>query len=412
MKRLVISMMLAACLFMAVSPFQALAAEKEVSVVIDGETVDFKDVDPYIAQDRVLVPVRGVFENLGLEITWNAETETATLVKDDVTMEMTIDATSVLVNGEVVQIDAPLSVENARMFVPLSFVMENVGADVAWDHENKVVTITTGETSNELDAEAKELLAKISEVPMDSFSADMKLDQTMTMFGEEISMNMDIQMDSVLDPFGTHQALTLSMKELGEDLSLETYMTEDGYYEYDSTTDQWITYGEELTGDLSELSDLSNYQLDPAAQLELMERFYEDVKVVENEDTYELYISVSGDGFKDLLNEILSMPELGLGQELEGMEEALEQLNIQINKLEIVTVYDKETLYPVSDKMETDMVISMEGEEISIVQNMENTYSNVNAIDEITIPQEVIDSAVPFEEVYGDLEDFELDPAM
>ncbi|MFC4402945.1 DUF6612 family protein [Gracilibacillus xinjiangensis] len=406
MKRLVISMMLAACLFMVVSPFQALAGEKEVTVVFNNEEVDF-EVAPFIQEDRVLVPVRNIFEKLGLEITWNAKTKTATLVKDETTMEMTIDATSVVLNGETVKIDAPLSIKNARMFVPLSFVGENAGADVAWDHESKTVTITAEE--DEIDAATKAFLEKLLEVELNSFSADMKLDQTMTMMGEEISMNMDIQMDAVLDPFGMYQAMSMSMEQLGETIKTESYMTEQGYYEYDSFSDQWVKYEDELA---EEFANLGDFQLDPTAQFELMKRFYDKVEVVENDDTYELHISVSGDGFEDLLNEILSLPELGLGENTEDLEEMFGELDITINQMDIVSVLDKETLYPVSDKMNTDMVISVEGEEIKIVQSMENTYSNVNEIEKITIPQEVIDNAIPFEEAYGDFEDFELEEAM
>ena len=47
------------------------------------------------------------------------------------------------VSGQSLEIDVPAQIMNSRVFVPLRFVADNMGADVEWDAENKTVKINT-----------------------------------------------------------------------------------------------------------------------------------------------------------------------------------------------------------------------------------------------------------------------------
>src|SRR5690606_3906336 len=143
------------------------------------------------------------------------------------------------------------------------------------------------------------------------------------------------------------------------DLTMESYLTKDGYFSYDSMSDQWVKYDDEMADELTGLSDL---QMDPTAQFELIKKYYQDVKVIEKEDTYELHASLSGSGFQGLLEEVLNLSELGLEEDL------LAGFDIKIKKMDIVSVLDKDTLYPISDTMESDMTIVMDGDEMQIIQ--------------------------------------------
>ena len=76
-------------------------------------------------------------------------------------------------------------------------------------------------------------------------------------------------------------------------------------------------------------------------------------------------------------------------------------MDIKINKMSIVTTLDKETLFPVADKMHSDMTIGIEGEEMRMVEKMKSSYSNYNKLTEIVVPKEVIDSAISFDEYWS-----------
>src|ERR1700761_6662805 len=58
-------------------------AQQDVRVVVDGERVRFHGQPPVEVDDRVLVPLRGVFESLGAEVDWNPESQTVTAHRGD-----------------------------------------------------------------------------------------------------------------------------------------------------------------------------------------------------------------------------------------------------------------------------------------------------------------------------------------
>lgn len=46
-------------------------ADDNISVTIDGKAVSFPDQQPIEMNDRVLVPLRAIFEALGATVVWN-----------------------------------------------------------------------------------------------------------------------------------------------------------------------------------------------------------------------------------------------------------------------------------------------------------------------------------------------------
>ena len=51
-----------------------------ISVALNGENIEFPTQQPFITGNRVFIPLRGVFEKLGYDISWDNETKTALLV--------------------------------------------------------------------------------------------------------------------------------------------------------------------------------------------------------------------------------------------------------------------------------------------------------------------------------------------
>lgn len=387
-------MMLVACLAMAFAPFQAAAAtNSNVKIVIDGEALILDHASSaFVKNNRTLVPVRGVFEQLGLEVDWNASAKRATIKGEDLTIKMKLGSSQVVVNGQTITVDVPVAIKQNRLFIPLRFVVEEAGFTVDWNQAKRTVYLKKeqpGEIVSDTEAFLKDLIE--ANQNLTSYSGDFFIKQSMNMMGEEMEMDMNMQMDVVMDPFGLYQYMTMTMAEIDEEYISESYLTEAGFFVYDSAFDQWIQYDDSMYTDLLGMSES---QMDPTAQFELMQSYMEDLKVYEQEDTYELHFEVSGEGFQDLLDFILNAPDLGLE------EEALEDFNVDfdINSMSIVTVLDKKTLFPLSEKMDSDMTISVDGEEMHLVQHAQSSYSNHNEVEEIVIPQEVIHSAITFEE--------------
>ncbi len=131
----------------------ALIGVSAVSAFADGVSVSVNDnvidAQAVIVDSRTLVPVRGVFEELGYTVDWDAETKTATLTGDK-TVVIQSGSTVFTVDGEEVTPEVPQQIIEGRFMLPLRAVGEAIGANVDWDAETKTVIINTnGETAVE-----------------------------------------------------------------------------------------------------------------------------------------------------------------------------------------------------------------------------------------------------------------------
>lgn len=108
------------------------------------------DAAPVIVGSRTMLPVRFVAEAFGATVGWDGATSTATVKTADVTIEITIGATTAKVNGETVALDAPAFIDasNNRTYMPVRFVAENLGATVAWDGATSTATLTKTGAAN------------------------------------------------------------------------------------------------------------------------------------------------------------------------------------------------------------------------------------------------------------------------
>ena len=127
-----------AALIMVTSTYGA-----DISVYLDNENVEFESQQPVIVEGRTLIPLRGVFEKLGYEITWEAQSKTAVFVKDGTEIKVTVNADNFTVNGEENVLDVPARIINGSMMLPLRAVGEAAGLDVNWDGESKTVNLIT-----------------------------------------------------------------------------------------------------------------------------------------------------------------------------------------------------------------------------------------------------------------------------
>ncbi len=110
-------------------------------VLVNGGFINFTGQKPYNWNDRVYVPVRGVFESLGFEVDYDAETKTATLQDIDHKVEITMGNEYFTADGNLVYPEAPQFILNGSFMIPLRAVAEAVGAEVTYNNKTYVVTI-------------------------------------------------------------------------------------------------------------------------------------------------------------------------------------------------------------------------------------------------------------------------------
>ena len=121
----------------------AVYANDEIRVTVDGMPVTFAQQAPVIVENRTLVPVRGVFEQLGFVVTWNPNTRTATLTRSDYTIVITIGSNVFTTNGTRHTLDVPAQIINDATMLPLRAVLESIGYRLDWVPATHTVLIMT-----------------------------------------------------------------------------------------------------------------------------------------------------------------------------------------------------------------------------------------------------------------------------
>ena len=115
-----------------------------VTVVLDGQTLQFPTQDPVIKNDSTLVPMRTIFEALNAEVEWVDENGVQQIIAKtaDKTITMTINSKEFYVNGEKQpELNEPAQLMNDKTMVPLRAVSESLDCTVEWDQETKTVII-------------------------------------------------------------------------------------------------------------------------------------------------------------------------------------------------------------------------------------------------------------------------------
>jgi len=116
----------------------------EIRVDINGTRVQFDGQGPTIINGRTLVPVRGVFEELGFDVDWIQSTQTAILSNDSYEIIITIGSDVFTTNDEEFSLDVPAQIIGGRTMLPIRAVLESAGYSVGWDGVTQTVAITAG----------------------------------------------------------------------------------------------------------------------------------------------------------------------------------------------------------------------------------------------------------------------------
>jgi len=127
----------------------ATVAQAAPQVVLNNNTLFFDDVPPTIENGRTLVPLRTIFEALGAGVQWDDNTQTVTATKASTEIKLIIGGQAYM-NGKPVNLEVPAKIIDDRTLVPLRFVSEAMGCQVAWDEASQIITITSaGSTGSE-----------------------------------------------------------------------------------------------------------------------------------------------------------------------------------------------------------------------------------------------------------------------
>lgn len=138
MKKLILTVIIAV---LALSAMMCVAyADGDISVYYNAAEISF-DVKPQIINGRTMVPIRAIFEKMGAAVEWDQATSTATCIKGDTIVKMTVNSDVMYINGEALKMDVSPVVIDGRTLAPARYVAEAFGATVEWSQKNNAVVI-------------------------------------------------------------------------------------------------------------------------------------------------------------------------------------------------------------------------------------------------------------------------------
>ncbi|KNY29245.1 stalk domain-containing protein [Pseudobacteroides cellulosolvens] len=107
----------------------------------DSEIDPGRGTAPIISNSRTLVPIRTIIEVLGGKVDWDAENAATKLAYKNTNISLTVSSKTIVVNGVSKQSDTAPQIVNGRTYMPLRFLLENLGLKVDWNAQAQTITI-------------------------------------------------------------------------------------------------------------------------------------------------------------------------------------------------------------------------------------------------------------------------------
>ena len=126
-------------------------AEGPIRLIIDGKRIT-SDVDPFISNDRTLVPIRIIAEELDSVVEWDNNNRAVYISKEDIHIVLRIDSYLVEYTNDnettYTMIDVAPQIKEDRTFVPIRLISNALGVGIEWNNDQRAVHIDSKESSN------------------------------------------------------------------------------------------------------------------------------------------------------------------------------------------------------------------------------------------------------------------------
>ncbi len=110
------------------------------SLTVNDKTIEL-DQAPILEKGTTLVPVRFIIDAMGGTVDWEGTTQKVTLYREGKRIELWIGNADLNVNGQIATSLLPPRIQNQRTMVPLRVISEQMGWEVSWDQATKSITL-------------------------------------------------------------------------------------------------------------------------------------------------------------------------------------------------------------------------------------------------------------------------------
>lgn len=119
----------------------ARAASPQITIELDGQSLA-SDVPPYITASNVtMVPISVISKGLEAGVDWNQSNKTVTITQGETVLALTSGQKTALVNNASVALDTSVQITKGRVMVPIRFVSEQLGLQVVWNQSTKLISL-------------------------------------------------------------------------------------------------------------------------------------------------------------------------------------------------------------------------------------------------------------------------------
>ena len=168
------------------------AIAQEIQARVNGEIVRFGGVKPLMINGRVMVPLRGIFEKMKIEVTWNEALQTVTAKRGNEVIVIPMNSNEAIVNGQHVTMDGQAIMLTGRAMVPLRFVAEALQADVNWNETTKMVDIESADNwDNPANADINRPMMKVDSGSVIPFRFNEQLSSNRSTRGQIFTATID-----------------------------------------------------------------------------------------------------------------------------------------------------------------------------------------------------------------------------
>ena len=115
----------------------------DLQVELKKQVLNFPDQKPYIDTlgERSYLPLKIVADALGVDVKWDASTNTAVVKANDREVRMEVGAKAVMVKGQEQELNGRAELAGDRLMVPADFFSKGLGYDMYWDYGTRLVII-------------------------------------------------------------------------------------------------------------------------------------------------------------------------------------------------------------------------------------------------------------------------------
>ncbi len=140
--------------------------EQKVTLKINGKEMQKLTMPPIILNDYTFVPAREVFEEVGAKVEWNKNTYEVKVTYADKMVVLKIGNKNATINGKTTAMSTPAKIINNKTMIPLRFVSTSVGLNVSWDSKTRTASVVGKATStnNSSSTNSNAVVTNLSEI--------------------------------------------------------------------------------------------------------------------------------------------------------------------------------------------------------------------------------------------------------